>query len=221
MHEFGNNTERLRSVKNTRKRKGSAYSPYVLQAVQELYSTHTSGERYPTVTDISNKVAEIVSGLDGWGKYTGKMVQSSVSRVLPDFVADEKVLIVNDKYYVPNCVEYARSEVLNEMGKRVFFKRRDTFSPSDNMLVVAVDTVKTDINDAKLTFERYLGGENCFGILTQDEFLMLMLCGNTTEMQKLCNLVKEAVEQCYDKQHKAPPLRLRKKTKKQSQQKET
>ena len=220
MHESPNDVEGLRIVEKTKNRKRSAYTPYVLQAVQELYRTHTGGEKYPKVTDVADKVAEIVSGLDGWGKYTGKMVQSSVSRVLPNLVDDGKVLVVNEKYYVPNCVEYARSEVLNEMGKRVFFKRRDTFSSSDNMLVVAVDTAKTDITDAKLTFERYLGCENCFGILTQDEFLVLMLRGNATETHKLCNLVKEAVEKCYDEQHKEPPLRLRRKTKKRLQPKE-
>ena len=147
-------------------------------------------------------------GLDPTLYKEGRDVQSKVSKALKKMEKQKKVLIVENRYYIPYTEEGHRQLVKERIAKEVLFDRFDVFFVSATTVMIAVKGDDDAFQKAKELFVEYFTDKHCYDILRYDRYMVVLLKGTKSVCKQHRKEIEEIV--AYAKTIQVKPPRKKK-----------
>ena len=196
----------------------SSYIEPTLEVLEALFKEEQRGYQQ---TEIAEKVAESlnkVAGINysddeeekdketgGAAAFTKKSVQSRVSNALKTLIKEDKIVEIEPKRYIPNEKKAVRAMMKKELIREIKYTRPDMFRISLTTFLLPVQ--ESSMIAAKISFQKYLGNEACYDIVSFNGYLMLLIFASEEECDELYDEIREIVEDGYAYE---PPKRKQK-----------
>lgn len=181
----------------------SSYIEPTLETLEELFKEEQRGYQQ---TEIAEKVAQYLNETAGINKsdnketsgtalYTKKSVQSRISSALKTLIKEEKIVEIEPKRYIPNKKKAVRAMMKGELIQQIEYTRSDMFCISPTTFLLPIQ--ESSMVDAKMRFQKYLGNEACYDIVTFNGYLMLLIAASEEECNELYDEIRKIVKEGY------------------------
>lgn len=144
-------------------------------------------------------------------KYTKRSVHSAVDKAIDALVIAEEMLVIEDRFYIPNNYRYKLNQAKKYIRENVTVKDRNVLEISENLYAVKIDesqlSDKEHTKKIKEAFEIVLGAQY-YNVAVVDNVILLMVYSfyktdvDRKERAEFRKRVAQTIEEAWDYQHK-------------------
>lgn len=178
------------------------YAKHILPAIEEYCRVHPEGI---TQKELVLEVLKKAGGHSSGNGYSN--AQSGVSRAVNRLIKNKRVSQTEENKYVPYNARYLKVTEKERIAKEIIFTNKEVFKVSDSTVLVSVDSAS--MYTAPEQIKKYLGPENCFDITLFNSYLVVMLRGDSAELERLRQNLEDLVSVAVEYRKKVNRNRLK------------